>query len=1018
MNLPGFCIKRPAFTIVMSLIMVIIGLIGFMNLPIRWIPNVTQPIISIQTTYAGANASMMEHDVTKIIEDGLSSVDGVETLTSRSRQGESDITLTFALGRNMDAAVEDVRSSLERIRGALPKDIDSPIVMKADTDSDAIMYISIKDAHRNQRELSDYIKQYVVPTFETIDGVGSVEMYGERASAIRISLDAEKMAAAKVTTDEVTSLLKNNVASVPTGQIRGTDRFYSVIANTTLKTPEQYNDIIIRDKQNEILRLKDIGHATLGIEDEDSSFRINGKSGIALGIVTQSSANPLDVAKQVQKVVSQIKSTLPAGMNIDIIYNQADYISASIHSVFESFIEAVIFVWIVIFIFLRRFRATFIPIITIPVCVISTFFILYILNFSINTITLMAFVLAIGLVVDDAIVMLENISRHVEEGLSPMAAALKGSREIIFPIIAMTLTLAAVYTPIAFTPGMLGVLFREFTFTLAGAVIVSGFVALTLSPMMCARILKSDDNATKKHSFFIEKLQHHYHHFLQIALARRKWIALSLLVVGLLGFGVYRFLPSELAPTEDMNAIMVGINAPHSASFQYTDQYVRQLEAMYNKIPEISSYLSMGGRTASHAFQFILLKPKNERTRSTNDIVQLLTEETKALPGVRVFVFTPPPPLAEAVSVDDGDYAGIVMMTSAGYEQLQKVSETMLNALKKVPGFVHVDNKLKWDTEQFELSIDRDRAADLGISLPTITDTLSTLLAGKTIGKVDEKNIIVQMTEKALSNPNIFSQMYVKNAAGDMVSLGNFVNVEETTTPEMFQHYSRLRSDRINVIIDPKFKMADAVKALETAAKTYLPDNVKYELTGEAKSFIDSNGKTALTFLLALVFIYLVLVAQFESFIDPFIILLTVPFALVGAMLTLKLFGGSLNIYSNIGLITLVGLIAKHGILITDFANRLRSEGKSIEEAVIEAAMLRLRPILMTTAAMVLGAMPLAFAMGPGSENREQIGLVITGGMLLGTVFSLIVIPIVYTYLAPFRKIVITDQGVDYATSI
>jgi multidrug efflux pump len=993
--------------------MVIIGLIGFMNLPVRWIPNVSQPQITIQTSFPGANASMVEHDVTKIIEDSLSSISGMDMLTSKSKQGQSEISISFALGRNMDAAVEDVRSSLERVRGSLPKEIESPIVMKADPNSDAIMYLSIYDAHRNERELSDYIDQYIVPSFETIDGVGSVVIYGKRASAIRIWLDSAKMTAANVTAAEVTQLLKDNSVSVPSGQIRGVDRFYSVIANTTLKTPEQFNDLIIRDKENKIVRLKDIGEAKLGVEDADSIFRISGKPGIALGVIPQSTANPLEVAQQVQKVLTEIKRTLPTGMQANIIYNQADYIRASIHSVYESFLEAVIFVWLVILIFLGRFRATLIPIITIPVCVISTFAILYFLGFSINTITLMAFVLAIGLVVDDAIVMLENISRHMEEGLSAFSAALKGSREIVFPIIAMTLTLAAVYTPIAFTPGLLGVIFREFTFTLAGAVMISGIVALTLSPMMCARILKP---VAHSHSYYqwlshqLEQLQQRYSDLLRWLLLKRTWITLGLLGVAIIGFGIYKFLPSELAPTEDMDTIMVSVAAPRSASYHYTDQYVHQLEAMYDRIPEIKSYLTMSGSTASHAFQYLLLKPKNQRQRSTMEIVGLLNQQTGNLTGVRVYVFTPPPPLAQVAGNNEGDNIGLVLMTSGDYRQLQQASTNMVEALKPLPIFIRVDNKLKWDSEQFELSIDRNRAADLKVSLPAITDTLFTLLAGKTIAKVDESNIIVQINDEARADPNIFQQLYVRNAAGTMVSLSNFVNVQETTTPEFFQHYSRLRSDTINVMLAPKFNVADAVNVLRTVAKENLPDNIKYAFAGEAKSFLDSNGKSALTFLLALVFIYLVLVAQFESFIDPFIILFTVPFAMVGAMLSLKLFGGSLNVYSNIGLITLVGLITKHGILITDFANRLRLQGKSIHEAVVESAMLRLRPILMTTAAMVLGALPLAFAMGPGAENRQQIGLVITGGLLLGTVFSLIVIPIVYTYFAPFKKIVQTSD--------
>ncbi|VVC75894.1 Efflux pump membrane transporter BepE [Aquicella siphonis] len=1011
MNLPAFCIKRPAFTIVISLVMTIIGLIGFMNLPVRWIPNVNPPQIAISTSYPGANARLVERDVTKVIEDTLSGINGIEMLTSTSRQGESQISITFKLGRNMDAAVEDVRSSLERVRGSLPKDSLNPIVTKADPNTDAIMYISFNDSHRSERELSDYIDKFVVPSFETIDGVGSVWVYGKRISAMRIWLDPAKLAAANVTVDEVAQLLRDQNISIPSGQILANDRYYSVVTDTTLKSAEQFNDLIIRNTQNQMVRLKDIGEARLDVEDTDSAFRINGKPGIALGIVPQSTANPLDVEDQVQKSFAELKRTLPDGMQASIIYNQADYIRASIHSVYESFIEAVLFVWLVILAFLCSFRATLIPIITIPVCMISTFALLYFLGFSINTITLMAFVLAIGLVVDDAIVMLENISRHMEEGMSAFQAALKGSQEIIFPIIAMTLTLAAVYTPIAFTPGLLGVLFREFTFTLAGAVIVSGVVALTLSPMMCARILNKvnyDNRYGRWQTRQLSRIQSGYQNILGVLLSRRKWVAACLILAAAMGLGTYKFLSSELAPAEDMNNIYVSIAAPRSASFQYTDKYVKQMEALYQQVPEIESYLSMSGmRSPSHSFQILTLKPRNQRARSTDEIVSALTSESSQISGVRVNIFTPPPPLTEVAGGDDGDNLGLVLMTTSDYRKLQQTTKQMVDALKEKPQFAHVDNSLKWDSEQFQVNIDRDKAADLRVPIPSITSTLSTLIAGRIIGKMDESNVWLQMNKSSLADPNIFHQLYVRNDDSKMVPLSSMLTVSEASTSEVYKHYERLRSDMIYLTLAPAHKVSEAIKVLQTIAKDNLPDDMKFSFTGEAKSFLESSGKTAMTFLLALIFIYLVLVAQFESFIDPLVILFTVPFAVVGAMLTLKVFGGTLNIYSNIGLITLVGLIAKHGILITDFANRLRASGKSIHEAVVEASMLRLRPILMTTAAMVLGALPLAFAMGPGAESRQQVGLVIAGGMLFGTFFSLIVVPVTYTFLAPFRKVAV-----------
>jgi multidrug efflux pump len=1014
-NLPAFCIRRPAFTIVISLVMVIIGIIGFTNLPVREIPNVNPPSVTISTMYPGANAKLVERDVTKIIEAQLSGINGVEVVTSNSSQGESYISITFKLGRNMDAAVEDVRSSLERVRDTLPKDVENPVVVKADRDARALLYISFNDTHRTDRELSDYIDKFVVPIFETVDGVGKVQVYGKRVSAMRVWLDPDKMAAANVTVDDIAQLLHDQNASIPSGQIRSFDRYYDVVTDTSLKTVEQFNDLIIRDNQNQPVRLRDIGEAKLDARDTDTAFRINGKSGIVIAIVPQSTVNPLDVEKSMKKAFSEVQKNLPVGMQAKIVYSQGDYIRASIHSVYESFAEAVLFVWLVILAFLCSFRATLIPIITIPVCLISTFAILYFMDFSINIITLMAFVLAIGLVVDDAIVMVENISRHMEEGMPPFAAALKGSREIILPIIAMTLTLAAVYAPIAFTQGLLGVLFREFTFTLAGAVIISGIVALTLSPMMCARVLKLTDQSNRYSQWLsqrLTRLQHQYQRLLKFLLQKRKWVVVGLVLVAGLGWGLSTWIPSELAPAEDRGEMYVSVASPNGASFKYSDAYARQMEAIYEKIPDIDSYLNII-HSASHSFQILLLKPKAERKHSTAELMKLLTSEAKTISGVKVNVFNPPPAIARFASNDNGESMGIAIMTSSDYRKLQASTQPILEAIRQVPGFAYVDNGLKWDSEQFQLTIDRDKAADLKVPIANITNTISTLLAGKTIGKTDDADVFVQMNQSALANPDIFQQLYVRTVDSKMVPLASLLTIHETTTPSSFDHYERMRSDTISVNLAPNFNIAEAIQTLEKIAKENLPDDMKYTFIGEAKTFLDSKGKTVFTFLLALVFIYLVLVAQFESFVDPLIIMLTVPFAMVGAMITLKVFGGSLNIYSNIGLITLIGLIAKHGILITEFANRIRNTGKSIDDAVIEASMLRLRPILMTTAAMVLGALPLALAFGPGAESRQQIGLVIAGGLLFGTFFSLVVVPITYTYLAPFRKLtpVISDEG-------
>lgn len=623
----------------------------------------------------------------------------------------------------------------------------------------------------------------------------------------------------------------------------------------------------------------------------------------------------------------------------------------------------------------------------------------------------MAFVLAIGLVVDDAIVMLENISRHIEEGMNPFFAALKGSREMVLPIIAMTLTLAAVYMPIAFTSGLLSTVFSEFAITLAGTVLISGFIALTLSPMMCSRLLVTQQQNNHYADWLakrFESLQSSYGYLLAIVLNKRKWIVGSLMIVGLLGCVVFYFMPSELAPTEDMSEVLVFTSAPRNASFQYTDYYARKAEQLADKLPEMESYLAeIGSWSPTEAFQMISLVPREKRSRTSQQVADDLTQQVKQISGVTMNVSVPPPPLTWFTG-EDGANVAMQVMSSASYKELHAVMQQLIEAAKKYPGFLHVDSQLKWDGRQFEVSLDREKIAAMRVPIQQVTSTISTLLAGKKVGYFEyggkQYDIMMQMNSSALANPNIISELYVRNRHEQMVPMSDLITVMEISSPQVLPHFDRLRADMLFAVLAPGYTIEDAIHYFQKITKQILPDNAKYSFVGEAHDYLESSGKIGITFLLALVFIYLILVAQFESFIDPFIILLTVPFAMIGALLTLKLAGGSLNMYTNIGLVTLIGLISKHGILITEFANRERLAGHTIQDAVIKAAKLRLRPILMTTAAMVLGALPLALASGSGSENRQQIGMVIVGGLLLGTFFSLIVVPVAYTYLAKFKR--------------
>lgn len=1010
MNLIEFCIKRPAFTIVLSLIITVIGIIAYGKLAVRWIPEINPPFISVYTNYPGASANLVESEVTTPIEAALASVDGIDTISSRSNEGTSFINIEFKLGRNLNSAIEDVRSALQTISAYLPLGVKQPSIQKADPNSMPIMFLAFFDSHRSEKEVSDYIKQFIMPRLQSTDGVASIVTYGERISAMRIWLDPMRMASSNVTAADVDNALREQNVQVPSGQIRGAQRNYTVITNEVLDTPEEFNNLIVRHDQQQTVRLKDVGYAAVEAANMDSAFRVNQKPAVAVGIIPQSTANPLNVSHNVIKALQLIKKNLPAGMQAEVVFNQASFIESSVQHVYHSVVEAIILVLIVIFLFLASWRAAIIPIVTIPVCLIGTFAVMYWLGFTINTITLMAFVLAIGLVVDDAIVMLENIMRYIEGGMKPFQAAIQGGREIVFPIIAMTLTLAAVYLPIAATSGILSAIFKEFALTLAFAVLISGFVSLTLSPMMCSRMLTPHKKAGYDAwlTLRLHHLQTRYKTFLEKILTKRKLVLFSLLAVGLAGYGLFKLLPVELSPAEDMNEVDVYISAPRNASYQFTDAYIKKLEQIYKTIPEIESYLSdVGSWSPSRGFQFINLVPRNKRNKSASEIAVLLDEKAKELSGVVIHFSPAASPLAGAGG-SEGSSIGMEIMSTSDYKELHSLMKNMIEAAKKHPGFIYLDSRLKWDGEQFELKIDREKASDMNISMQNITQTISTLLAGRTVGHYEyggaQYDVILQMNKAALANPNIISELHVRNDNNKMVPLGSLISMRETTSPESLPHFDRLRADTLRGSLAPGYTIAEAVEALQKIAAKVLPDNAKYSFTGEAKNFLDSSGKMSMTFLLALIFIYLILVAQFESFVDPFIILLTVPFAVIGALFTLKLVGGSLNIYSEIGLVTLIGLISKHGILITEFANRLRSEGKSIHDAVVEASMLRLRPILMTTAAMTLGALPLALASGAGSETRQQIGWVVVGGMVVGTFFSLIVVPVAYTLLARLKS--------------
>ena len=762
--------------------------------------------------------------------------------------------------------------------------------------------------------------------------------------------------------------------------------------------------MIIRDAAGYPVRLKDVGHAEIDARDKRVVVRFNGNPAVAIGVIKQSTANPLDVSSAVKEALPRIMQSLPEGMKAEVAYDTSIFISRSIDNVFRSIGEAVILVVLVIFVFLRSFRAVLIPVVTIPVSLIGAFAIMYLFGFTINTLTLLAMVLAVGLVVDDAIVMLENISRYVEQGMRPYEAAIKGSREIAFAVVAMTITLAAVYAPIGFQTGRTGRLFTEFALALAGAVLVSGFVALTLSPMMSSLLLKH----TERHGLVYRVIERGivgmtrgYERALRFTLTVRPAVILAMLIVAAAAVGLYRSLPSELSPTED-RGIVVGIGiAPEGSTVDYTDGYAKRAEAFYKAIPEVERFFVVTGfPVPTQMLSFLGLKDWQERERKQQAIAgELAPKMFGGIPGLLAFPVNPPSLGASPIDKP----LQFVLQTSAPYAELQQAINQIMAAARQEPRLMNLDADLKLNKPEIKVAVDREKAAALGIDVETIGRTLESMLGGRQVTRFKQNgkqyDVVVQVDDVDRTNPQDITSIYVRARSGEMVPLSNLVQVHETVSPKELNHFNKLRSATLTATLAPGYTLGEAVQFLSAEAQK-LPPTIAYDLAGESREFRTSSGGLYITFLLALAFIYLVLAAQFESFIDPFIIILTVPLAMTGALLALKLSGGTMNVYSQIGLVTLVGLITKHGILIVEFANQLQEQGRTKMAAVIEASTLRLRPILMTTGAMVLGSVPLALATGAGAESRHQIGWVIVGGLLFGTLLTLFVVPTAYTLLA------------------
>jgi len=1020
MKLSELSIQRPVLATVMSLAILLFGALSFTFLPVREYPDIDSPVVSVTTFYRGANPQVVETEVTDVLEEQLSTIEGVKLLTSQSAEQVSTITLEFNLSRDVDKAANDVRDRVSRVRGNLPPNVDEPVIAKQDVNAQPIIWLALYGKNYNTLELSDMAYNVFTEKLQRLNGVGAVEIGGNRKYAMRVWLDPARMASFGITVSDIERALRTQNAEIPSGRIEGTGREFSVHTRGDLATPEEFAAIVVANLGDKPIHLRDIADVDLGAEDDRNIARYNLEPAVGLGIVKQQKASTVDVAHEVRKALPALRELLPNGMKLEVAYDSSTFIDNSIHEVVVSLLIAVLLVFVVIFVFLGNLRATLIPAVAIPVSIIGTFTVTFALGYSLNILTLLALVLAIGLVVDDAIVMLENVHRHMEMGKSRMRAAFEGANEIGFAILATTIALVAVFVPVGFLPGRVGRLFSEFGIAVAVSVLISGFVALTLTPMLCSRILRrhgshGDDSAhaaegaehtplpAPKLSAFdrlFARVTAFYEKSVRFAVAHRLLAMIVVVVVVASIGGLFTILPKELVPSEDQGWIFTVVRAPEGATLEYTDRYTRMVEAIYEKLPAKDRMFTAIGLfgPVTDGFMFVGLKPQGQRP-PVQALSQMVFPQLMGIPGVLAFAF-PPPGLG-------GGFGGAVqfVLQADSYDQLARASGLMMGEAQKLGYLVNMDTDLKLNKPQLEIDIDRERAAQLGVSVADVGSTLQTLLGGERVTRFKRGNhqyeVMLQVPRADRSDPSAIDGLYVRGSSG-LVQLASVTRVHEDVAPRELNHFNRVRSATLSASLAPGVTIGKALTDLNNVARRVLPPGVRTDLAGESREYVESSGGLNFLFLIALVFIYLVLAAQFESFVHPLTILLSVPLAVFGALITLFLFGMSVNIYSQIGLIMLIGLVTKNGILIVEFANQRRARGMPVVDAVVGAATIRLRPILMTTLATIFGILPIAVGLGAGAESRKPLGMAVVGGMVFSTALTLIVIPVVYTLLARF----------------
>lgn len=1013
MSLSSLSIRRPVLSIVMSMVIVLLGIIGFTFLGVREYPSIDPPIITVGVSYVGANADIIESQITEPLEESINGIAGIRSITSVSRDGRSSITVEFNVDVNLEDAANDVRDRVSRAVSNLPPDSDPPVVTKTDADANPIMYITLKSESKNLLEISDIASNIFKERLQTIPGVSEVRIFGEKRFSMRLWLDPYKMASFKVSPQEIRTALTSENVELPSGKIEGENTELTIRTKGRMLSVYEFNNLIIREDRGQFIRLSDIGYAELGPENEYSVLKIDGVPMISVVLMPQPGSNHIEIADECYKRLELLKKDIPSDIVTEIRLDGTKYIRSSIKEVEETILIAFALVILIIFLFLRDWRTTIIPILAIPISLIGAFFIMYFSNFTINVLTLLGIVLAIGLVVDDAIVVLENIYKKIEDGMDPVEAGMKGSSEIFFAIISTTVSLAVVFLPIIFLQGLTGRLFREFGIVIAGSVLISAFVALTLTPMLSTRIIKRRAHHSKFYQLtepFFVSLINGYESMLASFLKRR-WLGFAVMIGSVLLIAVILpMLQTELAPIEDRNEIRITTTTPEGSTYNFTYNYMERLNNLLEeKTPEIESILSgvalgMGGGANNTGFiRLSLVEPEN-RNRTQQQIYDDLSKQVNKFSDGRTFVVQ-----SQTIGTQRGGGLPVQYVVQAPtIEKLREVIPTFMEEARKEETFAQVDVNLKFSKPELVLEIDRSKARELGVAVVDIAQTLQLALSGQRYGYFimngKQYQIIGQLTKEYRSKPVDLQTLYVKSRKGELLQLDNFISVKTQSTPPQLYRFNRYVAATFSASLAPGKTIGDGIEAMDKIADKVLDETFSTALTGTSKDFVESSSSLLFTFLLALTFLYLILAAQFESFRDPFIIMFTVPLAFAGAVLSLFLFDQTMNIFSEIGLVMLIGLVTKNGILIVEFANQKKAQGLSIVDAVREAAVLRFRPILMTSLATILGTLPIALALGAGAESRVSMGIAVIGGLAFSTILTLFVIPAVYTYFSEKTK--------------